>query len=73
MLVRFTNVGRKSTCWDAELPNVDTATVLREVKRRVRFATKYISIEYDRGRNIGDVVAGIRTVGSFVVVQSELS
>ena len=69
MLVRFTNVGRKSTCWDAELPNVDTATVLREVRRKVRFATKYISIEYDHERNIGDVVAGIRTVGSFVVVR----
>jgi hypothetical protein len=69
MLVRFTNVGRKSACWDADLPEVTTATLLKEVTRKVKFASRFVYVEYWPDRGCGDVVVGLRTVGSFVVVE----
>lgn len=68
MIVKFVEVGRGRLDWEQELPNIEEATVIDAVRRRVVLMSREVSATYEAADNVGIIYAGAHMIGTFRVV-----
>lgn len=60
MRIKFIEVGRYKTSWDAELEPLDTE-IIRHIRKKKVLASKWFDVDMDSGA----ILAGMRCVGRF--------
>ncbi len=69
--VQFDNVGRSQTCWTGQVNDMSSRSLLREIRKQVKFASRNVDVDYDHISNKGMIFAGDRLIGSFAIVETE--
>jgi hypothetical protein len=69
MIIQFTNVGPAKQSWQAELPDAESVTLYREVKRQKCLGSRGIDFDFDETEQLGRIyVGGFRCVGFYSII-----
>lgn len=62
--IQFTNVGRFSETWVAEIESFESSLIIREIRKKKALLSKEVYLDDD-----GGIYVGGRCVGCFAVVE----